>query len=44
MKSNTFDIDFEFRENLNIRDEMRTLETRDDLEFRLLFDPSEVTK
>ena len=44
MKSNTFDMDFEFRDNLNIRDEMRTLETRDDLEFRLLFNPSEVTK
>ena len=43
MKS-TFDIDFEFRENLNTRDEMRTLETRDDFEFRLLFNPAEVTK
>ena len=40
MKS-TFDMDFEFRECLNARDEMRTLETRDDLEFGLLFNPSE---
>ena len=43
MKS-TFDADFELREDLNIRDEMRTLETRDDFEFRLLFNPAEVTK
>ena len=44
MKSNTFDMDFEFRDNYNIKDEMRTLETRDDFEFRLLFNPSDVTK
>ena len=43
MKS-TFDVDFEFQESLNIRDEMRTLETRDDFELKLLFNPAEVTK
>ena len=43
MKS-TFDRDFEFREGLTVRDEMRTLETRDDFEFRLLFNPSEGEK
>lgn len=44
MKSGAFDNDFEFTENFNIRDEMRTLETRDDVEFELLFNPSEVIK
>ena len=43
MKS-TFDMDFEFREAFNIRDEMKTLETHDDFEFKLAFNASEDSK
>ena len=39
-----FEMDFEIEEGLTVRNEMRTLETRDDLEFRPLFNPPGTTK